>query len=1144
MEALPQDLADFLVTRNFDPEYFDAQGQPSEAGDAKTMKFDYVSSSGKNYGTAVIIVADDELSLFYGDNLGRGMEPEDKDEWYTFLEELSNKAASHSATWSPRDINQLKHTLAGIAAIKEGLFEGYYGNRRVSYMGEQTQARLVINHNRVLGENDKRFRYVESLFIETADQERFRLPFKSLAGGRAMLEHVRSGGRPYDVRGNHITEVVSEMAVLSRFNRAQHHRVYEGVTQELVESAQQYYRNLQETVKHLGSPRGYQAYFESWAPDQTGEAEALVENLRDLFVEQTLDARIEAALPTLAKIQQQGNNMKEAQIFENWINNLSEGTWALPETPEQMEKLNQLMSSELIVGPDATNATEQLYDIVGDDELFDILNDLADRSEGRANCWDDSDVQRRLAELGIQTPQSTQAEPADVEQDTAPAVKEAAGAIDYEKVLEAIAALYGDDMWDNDAMGDLAQDLEQAGPTDRELDFIIAKGKLPTRLKGIRFTNTDDVQFGHMDEGDNQSTFVEELDEAPYDGPYDKPIRFQPGDSQAYRDAMTQGRGIRIQNRADAAEKTLAQRAAEPKNIGQKIARDIGNPLKQLAKGDVKGALFDPPASLTNKVGSGSYTSRMTGGGGMGGGAGLGGGGKDPMNRSINPLKLENAELAEMLKYAGVPIREGVLNDSTGSTMDHIQDRFRRDIKDFTETGDMSDDLYDALYDYYFDDMPYGTKKARTGDPHEWVADRFASDLGINENLITPMIMPVSEGSCNMTMEGSYCPEHGLAECGGMYEDSRSRTVPPRPSRQNPVPPRPSRPSRPGQNLDTPRTKSYAFGGTLPAVNVTATVPKYNPDEPFRVDVRGFGPDFEDLPAGKKLINPIQPRKHNELSPLKSGDSAPLSKIANVDLTMDEDGGAVGMPYSMGEGVYDPDYRGGYNNEFDELEDLLSKSGMSQDDLMRQRFLASKHGLNTPADMSKLPALKKDAETGYVARKAALDADLEKRNQQYLQDKLTDLEYQQDPVAFVKRRTQQLSPTAPTAPTAPPFSDIEDRQADTQRSQSANFGTDYSLPRAKLGSSPSAKFPNFRPEPAAQVPAPSDQIDTRNQKPSIFQQLAQLRNRTRGTMAETSHDDPINSNSAMTGSYYEGKETDIQEGDALLARIKSLALLR
>jgi hypothetical protein len=574
MEALPQDLADFLVTRNFDPEYFDEQGQPSEAADAKTMKFDYVSSSGKNYGTAVCVIADNELSLFYGDNLGRGMEPEDKDDWYSFLEQLSNKAASHSATWSPRDINQLKHTLAGIAAIKEGLFEGYYGNRKVSYMGEPTQARLVINHNRTLGENDKRFRYVESLFIETADQERFRLPFKSLAGGRAMLEHVRQGGRPYDVRGNHITEIVSEMAVLSRFNRAQHSRVFEGVTQELVENARQYYHNLQETIKHLGGTRGYQAYFETWAPDQTGEAEALVENLRDLFVEQTLDARIEAALPTLAKIQQQGNNMKEAQIFENWINNLSEGTWELPETPEQQEKLNRLMSSELIVGPDATNATEQLYDVVGDDELFDILNDLADR-DPRANCWDDSDVQRRLAELGIQTPQSTEAEPADVEQDTAPPVKEQG-----------------------------------------------------------------------MAEGDNRATFV------------------------------------------------------------------------------------------------------------------------------------EDAKLAEMLKYAGVPVKEGVLTDSTGSTLEHIKDRFGPEVRKFTQSGEMDNDLYDALYDYYFDDMPYGTKKARTGDPHEWVADRFADDLGINENLISPIIMPVSEGSCNMTMEGEYCPEHGLMECGSMYEDGGAVGMP------------------------------------------------------------------------------------------------------------------------------------------------------------------------------------------------------------------------------------------------------------------------------------------------------------------------------------------------------------------------------
>jgi hypothetical protein len=41
----------------------------------------------------------------------------------------------------------------------------------------------------------------------------------------------------------------------------------------------------------------------------------------------------------------------------------------------------------------------------------------------------------------------------------------------------------------------------------------------------------------------------------------------------------------------------------------------------------------------------------------------------------------------------------------------------------------MSEPLYDALYDYYQDDMPYGVKKARSGDPFEWIGDRFYDDL-------------------------------------------------------------------------------------------------------------------------------------------------------------------------------------------------------------------------------------------------------------------------------------------------------------------------------------------------------------------------------------------------------------------------------
>jgi hypothetical protein len=396
-----------------------------------------------------------------------------------------------------------------------------------------------------------------------------------------MLEHVRQGGKPYDVRGCHITETVNEIAVLSRFNRASASRIVEGVTQDLITEAQAYYQTLRENLKHMASTRGYAKYFESWHPATINEQEGVVDNIKTLFIEQSIDSRIEAALPLLAKIQQRGQDMKEADIFENWINNLAEGTWTLPETPEQLDKLKTLMTKELIVGPDATNATEQLYDLVGDDELFDRLHALADQ-DPRANCWNDTEVMNRLAELGVELPEPT----------------------------------------------------------------------------------------------------------AP------------------------------------------------------------GNPA-------------EPQTGATA-----------------------------PVAASVPPNPAPDAQVRESLnamrRSAG--LAEAILDES-GETLQHILNRFKHEVKNFEANGDLDDDLYHALYDYYSDngEMPYGTMKARTGDPYNWISDRLADELGVTESN-SGMIMPeadvlntfevmsgfdapaVHEGSCNSTMEGEYCPEHGLAECGGMYE--------------------------------------------------------------------------------------------------------------------------------------------------------------------------------------------------------------------------------------------------------------------------------------------------------------------------------------------------------------------------------------
>lgn len=39
-------------------------------------------------------------------------------------------------------------------------------------------------------------------------------------------------------------------------------------------------------------------------------------------------------------------------------------------------------------------------------------------------------------------------------------------------------------------------------------------------------------------------------------------------------------------------------------------------------------------------------------------------------------------------------------------------------------------DYFDELYDYYFDEMPYGIQKARDGDPDEWIYQRLEAEFG------------------------------------------------------------------------------------------------------------------------------------------------------------------------------------------------------------------------------------------------------------------------------------------------------------------------------------------------------------------------------------------------------------------------------
>lgn len=392
-----QKLNDLLISKNFDPQALNNQGKPATSPDeADLFSFDYKGESGNDYGTVVIMLNDEnDLNVYFGDNIGKSMEGDDKKGWFDFLYQLRMFAKRNLCSFSLQNLNKLKYSMQGQAAISEGLFESWQGKKDVSWNADATQARLLIKHKRNIGEGEARFRNIQSLFIETADGERFKLPFTKLSAGRAMLEHVRQGGKPYDIRGNHITTIVEEMNLLSRFRRANQGKIFEGETQQLVEQATHYYETLQSNLKSLSTKTGYAKYFESWNPAALTDEDVIIEDLRHMFIEQNIDSRIEQALPLLARLQQE-HNMKEANIFENWSNLILEGTWAIPDTKEKQTALVTLLSQELPVGADATNATELLYDLLGDDELFDRLEELADQD---ANADAREIILNRLEEL-------------------------------------------------------------------------------------------------------------------------------------------------------------------------------------------------------------------------------------------------------------------------------------------------------------------------------------------------------------------------------------------------------------------------------------------------------------------------------------------------------------------------------------------------------------------------------------------------------------------------------------------------------------------------------------------------------------------------------------------------------------------------
>jgi hypothetical protein len=360
---------------------------------ARFFNFDY-AIDGQNYGNVTVSLIDEmSLKIYFSKNISSRLDADHKKKWYEFLRELRSFARSNLMSFEPRDITRstLKHRDVQQQSKADSTYgkdevigeSRLYGTSRSSYENFGP-VRIIVRHDKPINDEQRgaRSRHINSVYVETADGERFKMPFTSLTASRAMARHISAGGTPHDKLGQHICEITAEAIKLKPFLNNVRRRTFEDTeTHAMVEAAFEYHGLLNNTLQRMSGRKGYttcKEQFEATSTSYIPEEDMDVDAIKERFVKRVYNDKMEDALPLVHKAYNMKKSNKFAQQFESWANNIAEGTWAKPDGEKEVADLIDLLSEPLTVGVDAQNATNALYNIIGDDVLFNQLEQLAE----------------------------------------------------------------------------------------------------------------------------------------------------------------------------------------------------------------------------------------------------------------------------------------------------------------------------------------------------------------------------------------------------------------------------------------------------------------------------------------------------------------------------------------------------------------------------------------------------------------------------------------------------------------------------------------------------------------------------------------------------------------------------------------------
>lgn len=387
---------------------------------ARIFNFNF-NENGVDFGPVTITISEqDGLQIKTYSDPVEGKRDKEQDIWYNFIKSMSEFATEHVILFKGHKIVTKKimpKTEVGESKMTESKL---VGTSKTSYqdLGEAT---LIVKHTRPINYNaaNGRTQHIESIFIENAAGERFRYPYKHLNGARALAEHIKAGGHPYDDVGQYMIGLSEELNKLRMFKGyvtrspmvseamgAVTNKVFErieGIKKEIHSlQSKKYYAEWVEGFNKVESKEIPEDIRNEWIDRLTiktfnEELTSVFPYLFNIIEESDLPIKNISAEDILDSIQQvqefnePNREIQELIDLENFVDNIVKedtDTGIFSDDPTAVEtaitKLNELVveNPDAMVGLSGENGKKLIATIFNSDELMKEIEDRAEQSEG------------------------------------------------------------------------------------------------------------------------------------------------------------------------------------------------------------------------------------------------------------------------------------------------------------------------------------------------------------------------------------------------------------------------------------------------------------------------------------------------------------------------------------------------------------------------------------------------------------------------------------------------------------------------------------------------------------------------------------------------------------------------------------------